>query len=135
MIISDYINNRKPSILIIEDNEIDILVLKVLLEKYFDLYIVTNGIDALAATDDFNFDVILSDINLGDPNMDGTMVMKKIKEKTKNLDLKIYAVTAYADNKEDLIKAGFKDVLIKPVIKDEIFDILNNSLLTDETIN
>lgn len=133
MVISDYINNRKPSILIIEDNEIDILVLKVLLEKYFDLYIVTNGKDALAATDDFNFDVILSDINLGDPNMDGTMVMKKIREKTKNSDLKIYAVTAYADNQEELILAGFNNVLIKPVIKDEIFDILNNSLLTDET--
>jgi CheY-like chemotaxis protein len=41
-------SSNKPSILIVEDNHLDILVLKVLLEKYFNLYIVTNGSDALA---------------------------------------------------------------------------------------
>jgi len=121
--------NSKPSILIVEDNHLDILVLKVLLEKYFSLYIVTNGQDALFAADEFAFDVILCDINLGDPNMDGVVVMKKIRENKKNMDLKIYAVTAYADNIEYLIEQGFNDVLTKPVIKDEIFDILNGSVV------
>lgn len=122
-------NNNKPSILIVEDNHLDILVLKVLLEKYFNLYIVTNGADALYAAEEFAFDVILTDINLGDPNMDGVVVMKKMRENKKNADLKIYAVTAYAENIEYLIEQGFNDVLTKPVIKDEIFDILNGSIL------
>jgi CheY-like chemotaxis protein len=121
-------NNNKPSILIVEDNHLDILVLKVLLEKYFNLYIVTNGADALYAAEEFAFDVILTDINLGDPNMDGVVVMKKMRENKKNADLKIYAVTAYAENMEYLIEQGFNDVLTKPVIKDEIFDILNGSV-------
>lgn len=121
-------SSNKPSILIVEDNHLDILVLKVLLEKYFNLYIVTNGPDALYAAEEFVFDVILTDINLGDPNMDGVVVMKKMRENEKTRDLKIYAVTAYADNIEYLIEQGFNDVLTKPVIKDEIFDILNGSV-------
>jgi CheY-like chemotaxis protein len=122
-------NNNKPSILIVEDNHLDILVLKVLLEKYFNLYFVTNGADALYAAEEFAFDVILTDINLGDPNMDGVVVMKKMRENKKTAGLKIYAITAYAENIEYLIEQGFNDVLTKPVIKDEIFDILNGSVL------
>ena len=121
-------SSNKPSILIVEDNHLDILVLKVLLEKYFNLYIVTNGTDALHAAEEFVFDVILTDINLGDPNMDGVAVMKKIRENQKTRDIKIYAVTGYADNIDYLIEQGFNDVLTKPVIKDEIFDILNGSV-------
>lgn len=121
-------SSNKPSILIVEDNHLDILVLKVLLEKYFNLYIVTNGTDALYAAEEFVFDVILTDINLGDPNMDGVAVMKKIRENQKTRDIKIYAVTGYADNIDYLIEQGFNDVLTKPVIKDEIFDILNGSV-------
>lgn len=121
-------NNNKPSILIVEDNHLDILVLKVLLEKYFNLYIVTNGEDALYAAEEFTFDIILTDINLGDPNMDGVVVMRKMRENKKTADLKIYAVTAYAENIEYLIEQGFNDVLTKPVIKDEIFDILKGTV-------
>ena len=129
MVIFDNITAKKPSVLIIEDNHLDILVLKVLLERHFNLYIVTNGADALYAAKEFDFDIILSDINLGNAQMDGLMVMKKIREfKTKD-SLKIYAVTAYAENKEELIAEGFNDVLTKPVIKEEIFDILNDLVL------
>jgi CheY-like chemotaxis protein len=60
--------------------------------------------------------------------MDGVAVMKKIRENQKTRDIKIYAVTGYADNIEYLIEQGFNDVLTKPVIKDEIFDILNGSV-------
>jgi len=134
MVITNTVTTKKASILIIEDNIIDILVLKVLLEKYFDLYIVTNGPEALSAVEAFDFDVILTDINLGDPKMDGIMLMKKIRGNEKKRDLKIYAVTAYADNKEDLMVHGFNGVLIKPVVKDEIFEIINNCILIKNTI-
>jgi CheY-like chemotaxis protein len=108
-------SSNKPSILIVEDNHLDILVLKVLLEKYFNLYIVTNGSDALHAAEEFVFDVILTDINLGDPNMDGVAVMKKIRENQKTRDIKIYAVTGYADNKCYLWREGW---IFRPYTRD-----------------
>lgn len=121
-------NIKKASVLVVEDNHLDMLVIKVLLEKYFNLYIVSNGEDALKAADEFEFDVVLLDINLGDHLMDGVKVMKKLREDEKTKDLKIYAVTAYAENVEYYLEAGFNNVLTKPVIKEEIFDILQRSV-------
>lgn len=121
------LNKRKASILIVEDNELDMLVLKVLLERHFHLYIVSNGIDAIQASKEFDFDIVLADINLGDAAMDGVKTMKKIRENKKNADLKIFAVTAYAENSEHYLAEGFNQVLTKPVIKEEIFDILNET--------
>lgn len=121
------LNKRKANILIIEDSELDILVLKVLLERHFNLYIVTNGNDAINASIEFDFDVVLADINLGDEAMDGVRTMKEIRSIEKNAALKIFAVTAYAENSEYYLAEGFNQVLTKPVIKEEIFDILNQT--------
>ena len=121
-------NIKTASMLVVADNHLDMLVIKVLLEKYFNLYIVSNGADALKAAEEFYFDVVLADINLGDHLMDGVKVMKKLRENNKTKDLKIFAVTAYAENIEYYIEAGFNDVLTKPVIKEEIFDILQRSI-------
>lgn len=121
-------NKKRASILVVEDNHLDILVIKVLLEKYFNLYIVTNGEDAIKAANEFDFDVVLTDINLGHHVLDGVKVMKLIRENKKNENLKIFAVTAYADNREYYLESGFNEVLTKPVIKEEIFDILNETV-------
>lgn len=120
-------NKRKASILVVEDNELDMLVLKVLLEKHFHLYIVDNGADAIKASEEFDFDIVLADINLGDPILDGVKTMKEIRKNKKNAALKIFAVTAYAENTELYVAEGFDHVLTKPVIKEEIFDLLNGS--------
>ena len=120
-------NKRKASVLILEDNELDMLVLKVLLERHFHLYIVSNGADAVKAAEEFDFDIVLADINLGAPGMDGVKTMKMIRQIKKNAQLKIFAVTAYAENSEYYLAEGFNEVLTKPVIKEEIFDILNET--------
>ena len=122
------LNKKRAAILVVEDNHLDILVIKVLLEKHFNLYIVTSGKDALKAAEDFDFDIVLSDINLGNGSMDGVQVMKALRESKKNKHLKIFALTAYAENREYYLEAGFNEVLTKPVIKEEIFDILNESV-------
>jgi CheY-like chemotaxis protein len=121
------VNKRKASILVVEDNELDMLVLKVLLEPHFHLYIVDNGADAVKAAGEFDFDIVLADINLGVPAMDGIKTMKEIRKIKKNADLKIFAVTAYAENAELYLHEGFNQVLTKPVIKEEIFEILNET--------
>lgn len=120
-------STKKASVLVVEDNHLDMLVIKVLLEKYFSLYIVSSGEEALIAAEEFEFDVVLLDINLGDNLMDGMKVMQLLRENQKTKDLKIYAVTAYAENVDYYLESGFNNVLTKPVIKEEIFDILQQS--------
>ena len=120
--------NKYGHILVVEDDHIDILVVKALLEKHFNLQIVQNGPDALKALEETNFDIVLADINLGDKNMDGVKLMKTIRE-NKNYDhIKVFAVTAYYENRNFFMEQGFDELLTKPVIKEEILDILNASI-------
>lgn len=116
------------NILVVEDDHIDILVVKALLDKHFNLQIVQNGREALAAMENTFFDIVLSDINLGDASMDGIKLMKSIRENKKHDRVKVFAVTAYYENRSFFIDHGFEELLTKPVIKEEILDILNASI-------
>lgn len=116
------------NILVVEDNHIDVMVVRALLDKYFNLHIYTNGQDALDAMEKSNFDIVLADINLKNENMDGVALMKKIRENKKHAHTKIFAVTAYYENRNYFLEQGFDELLTKPVIKEEILDILNQSI-------
>lgn len=116
------------NILVVEDNHIDVLVVRALLDKYFNLYIVHNGHDALKAMEENKFDIVLTDINLKDETMDGIALLKKIRELKEYDQTKVFAVTAYYENRHFFLEQGFDELLTKPVIKDEILDILNHNI-------
>ena len=126
--------NKYGNILVVEDDQIDILVVKALLEKHFNLQIVQNGREALEAMENNDFDIVLSDINLGDVSMDGIKLMKSIREIEKHARVKVFAVTAYYENRNFFIEQGFDELLTKPVIKEEILDILNASIPSTSTL-
>lgn len=114
-------------ILVVEDNHLDILTLKVLLGKHFNLHIVTNGHDALSALESMHFDIILSDINLGNDQMDGCILAKLIRQNKNYNGIKLFALTISNENESFFVNQGFDALLTKPVIKEEIFDIINKS--------
>lgn len=116
------------NIMVVEDNQIDIMVVKALLDKYFNLHIVTNGHDAIEAMEKMDFDIVLADINLKDETLDGVGLMKKIRENKKHDQTKVFAMTAYYENRSYFLEQGFDELLTKPVIKEEILEILNQSL-------
>lgn len=123
------LKNKATSILVVEDNPFDKLVVKVLLQNNFNIYTVKNGYEALRALEEQKIDIVLMDINLGDETMDGTAVMKLIKNNKKYQHIKVFAVTAYAENENFYMEQGFDALYIKPVIKEEIFDFINKNML------
>lgn len=123
------LKNKATSILVVDDNALDALVVKVLLQNHFNIYTVKNGDDALKALEEQKIDIILMDINLGDKNMDGIAVMKLIKNNNKHQHIKVFAVTAYAENGNFYMEQGFDALYIKPVIKEEIFEFINKNML------
>lgn len=122
--------HKTGHILVVEDNSIDVLVMKALLEKYFHLHVVGNGHDALKAMETNTFDIVLADINLKDDTMDGIGLLKKIRENKAYDSTRVFAVTAYYENRSYFLEQGFDELLTKPVIKEEILDILNQNLRT-----
>ena len=125
------LKNKAISILVVEDNPLDTLIVKTLLQPYFNIETVSDGYDALNIIKEIRFDIILMDINLGIDTIDGISLMKKIRKNMKYNHIKIFAVTAYAENTDSFITDGFDGVYIKPVIKEEIFDFINKHSLNN----
>jgi len=118
------VNLDDKKILIIEDDENNYVYLKELLStKDENVKRAVSGVDAIKMNKDFDFDLILLDINL--LGMNGWEIFNKIRELKP--DSKIIAQTANAF-KEDIDKAeklGFNGYLTKPFNRKSLFDEIN----------
>ena len=124
--------HKQISILAVDDNPLDILILQTLLQHHFKLKTVSSGKAALKIIEEIDFDMILMDINLGDETLNGTDTMKLIRKNSKYQHIKIFAVTAYAEDESFYINEGFDELYIKPVIKEDIFEFINKNLLDND---
>ncbi len=109
---------KKASILIVEDDPVSQELLKMLLDKTeWMVFIVSDGLAAVEATDSIIFDLIFMDIHL--PKMDGFQAARIIKEKYNliNRNVPIIAVTASTIEgiKENSLRQGMDDYISKPV--------------------
>jgi CheY-like chemotaxis protein len=109
--------SNKITILLVEDNPINIVVIKKFLESLYQVDTITSGkklSSVLAKTD---YKLILTDINLGDEDMNGVDVLKQIRNNPKTANLPVIAVTAYSltDDVERFKEHGFTDFVPKPI--------------------
>ncbi len=116
------------TILLVEDDEISCVITSRLLSREYQVLIAHNGHDGLYTYQHCAPDLVLMDINLGDPNMDGVRTMQEIR--TGNPNALIFALTALDSNreKEALDVAGFDGVLTKPYEVSELRDTLRSHL-------
>ena len=102
------------SILLVEDNEINRMVIQSSLQ-YFNCNVTEaeNGLDALEILKAQHFDLILMDIQM--PKMDGIEATKVIRKELK-LSTPIIALTANAfkTKLKECKEAGMNDYVIKP---------------------
>jgi CheY-like chemotaxis protein len=106
---------KTRNILLVEDDLVTTFITETLLKDHFNIKSVTSGYAALKELEDFKYDLVLMDINLGDINMDGIKTMRMIRSNRANANMKIIAVTAYSDNHRWFIEQGFNDLIIKPL--------------------
>lgn len=114
-------------ILIVEDEETLRGSLKRVFEKdgYY-IQALGSAEDALSMLDGLLFDIVITDIIL--PGMDGIELLKKIKEKSP--EQIVIVVTAYAslETAVEALRAGAYDYVVKPIIHEEIKQIVINAL-------
>ncbi len=106
------------SILVAEDNAVNQLLIRALIEKRgHAVTIVGNGAAALAAWRKVRFDCILMDIQM--PEMDGYEATRRIRaeESITSRHTPIVALTAHAMNgdREKCIRAGMDSYMSKPI--------------------
>ncbi len=114
------------SILLVEDNEINQQVAVELLKKVeVIVHVANNGIEAVQAAQDYDYDLILMDIQM--PKMDGLEATIKIRELlADHQDMPIIAMTAHAmiGDRMKSLAAGMNDHITKPIEPDELYATL-----------
>jgi two-component system, cell cycle response regulator DivK len=111
------------TILIIEDNEQNLYLMRFLLEKSgFVVADARNGEDGIRAAIDLEPSVILLDIQL--PVMDGYAVARHLRKQPTLATTPIVAVTSYAmpGDREHAMAAGVTDYIEKPINPDLFVD-------------
>ena len=129
------------SIFIADDNEINRLLLKSQLELHCkNITMANDGKAALSCLQKNKYDLILLDLQM--PYFTGLELIKFIKQPDSiNKDSPVIAITAHAQSQQrkTLIEAGFDECLIKPVLLEQLFEILDlwlpgeNSSLNNQT--
>lgn len=119
-------------ILYIEDNGINRLVFETLLASKAQVICAENGPIGISVAENACFDIIIIDLNLNDPEMDGFDVIRSLKRLgyDDKCSSKLYALTSYVgpEWEEKCIKAGFDGFYNKPLDPNKI---LENHIFND----
>ncbi|KFF17548.1 response regulator [Flavobacterium hydatis] len=129
----DLTSNQVFRVLVVEDNRINQLVTKKIIEKNnYSCTVVDDGFAALEILDTESFDVVLMDINM--PMMNGFETTRKIR--LKGIKTPIVALTAFDKDEitDEAISAGINDIIIKPFESVKLFKIINCLIVETENV-
>lgn len=117
---------ESPLLLLVEDNDANIDLVKLFLKKDYRLDVARDGLSAIDLTKKNRYDGILMDINLG-PGMDGGEAIEKIRLNPLYLSTPVIAVTGYTlqQEKKAILNKGVNYYLVKPFDKNQLTSILN----------
>ncbi len=118
---STVVDAKGAKILIVDDNDLNLKVATVLLNKYhFTIDTATNGIECINKVKrNGDYDIIFLDDMM--PKMNGREAIAKLKEDP-NFNIPVIALTANAITgmRQEYLNCGFNDYLSKPIEKQEL---------------
>lgn len=110
----------KPKIAVVEDNPDNRLLVQALLEDLYEISEYETGTEAVEGLAEDAPDLILLDISL--PEMDGTEVLRWVREHETLGEVPVIALTAHAmaGDREKYLAAGFNDYVTKPIVDEAV---------------
>jgi PAS domain S-box-containing protein len=124
-------NQKKISILIVEDNKVNMLLLKTIVKNLNMNSIIfecENGYEAVKQIENINPDLVFMDIQM--PIMNGYEATKAIRITEIGQHIPIIAVTAGAEKEErnKCLSAGMNDYISKPIIRGTVEEAMRKWL-------
>ena len=123
----DLTSNEIYTILVVEDNKINQIVTKKILEKNnYNVFVVDDGFAAIDLIEKQQFDVILMDINM--PVINGFETTRRLR--AMGVTTPVVALTAFDQEEvtEEAISAGMNDIIIKPFEPIKLFQVINTQI-------
>ena len=135
VVFSSELLSTKITVLIVDDNDINRLVLSSMFEDFcFAVDVAENGQIALEKARVKQYDLVLMDLAM--PVLDGFGATKEIlAEKLLSEVGRVVAVTAHTapDDKKACFEAGMQGFLPKPVVKNELLSHVKQTLISKST--
>lgn len=131
--LDQYVNHKKLSILIVEDNKVNMLLLKTILKNLninTVIYECENGYEAVNQIEHITPDLVFMDIQM--PIMNGYEATRAIRNTITGKNIPIIAVTAGAekDERNKCLSAGMNDYISKPIIRGTVEEALTKWIKT-----
>jgi signal transduction histidine kinase/ActR/RegA family two-component response regulator len=119
--------HERLRILVAEDNNVNQLIVKVMLEKLGHVVtIVGNGKEAIEALKLAPYDLVMMDCQM--PEMDGyeaSEFIRETQEPWKSVHIIAMTANAMSGDREKCLASGMSDYLSKPLKKEELIKVLN----------
>jgi hypothetical protein len=123
----DYAALENRLVLVVEDNKINQMITKKILEKNkMKCMVADNGMDAIKMVQEHNFDAVLMDIHM--PGISGIEATQKIREFDKQLPILALTAVTIDENLDDFYRAGFNEIIPKPFKPEEFFEKIYRTL-------
>ncbi len=115
-----HLSDRKPKVLVIEDEMINREILAMMLREAYDLIFAETGSQAQQILKDqiSSISLVLLDLNL--PDMNGTVILRQLKGDTKTAALPVIVMTADQDAEVECLRHGAIDFIPKPYPRQEV---------------
>ena len=119
-------------ILIVEDNKINQMITRKILEKHkVTCEVADNGRAAIEKVKDREFDLILMDIHM--PGISGIEATTEIRKFNQHIPIVALTAVTLDENLDDFYLNGFSDIIPKPYKTDEFFHKITKYLSQEKT--
>src|SRR5262249_28037504 len=119
---------RVPRVLVVEDNAVNLELVRQLLEDRFEIDAARDGLAGVEAALQRPPDVILMDLSL--PKLDGFGAVARLRADPRTRAIPIVAVTANAmkADRDRALASGFDAYVTKPIDEDELIATIEREL-------
>jgi len=115
------------NVLVVEDNKINQMITKKILEKNkMVCQVADNGTDAVQLVKENDFDVVLMDIHM--PGISGIEATQKIRGFNKALPIIALTAVTIDENLDEFFRVGFNEIIPKPFKPEEFFEKIHDTL-------
>ena len=112
------------NILVVDDNKINVIVLRKLLEEVnINVDVANNGLEALKKTKVNDYHIIFMDIHM--PEMDGYEATQNIRKVNDQVVIIGLSANVTTDAIEKAMKSGMTNYLTKPFVKERLYKLIN----------
>lgn len=108
-------SHAKPKLLLVDDQRVNILVLHELFREECQVFMATNGEQAIQICQTVSPDLVLLDVHM--EGMDGHEVCRRLKSDPQTGDIPIIFVTAQGAEEDEVrgLELGAVDFIVKPI--------------------